>query len=1282
MATATPDTTGRDDPLAVAVWRDDGEPDTKSERYLARRLAAATADFKGVALTTFVLAAGVAAMLWLACGVVTEHWMVPGGLPRWARWAWLAVGLAALVAATIRWIVPLLRYRVNLVYAARAIERDNPDLHNDLVNAVLVKARPDAAPPRVARSIERRAAKRLAEVPAEGVIDRTAAVRLAYALAALVTLACVYELAAPKSLMMTAARLAAPWSSLAAPARVRIDPPRLAWRMPGEEPPPGGGADEARSVYVSGGTATLVRGRQLVVAAAIRGLRRGERALLLVTPLREDGGVDAGAAPWQAEMTPNATAGGHVATLPDQARGLDRSLELVIAAGDARSERLRVAVVDEPALLVRRVTYEYPAYTRLPAETVAWQGDLRAVEGTKVTLEAESNQPLEAAWIDLDCEGKRDVRLRVGASDLARATGGLVLRLNRDRSGPEHASYRLLFQPRGATAAHREQVIAEKMEHRIEVQADLAPEVAIESPTEATLQVPPGAVVPIGVRAVDPDFGLARVGIEARLQGGATAPETVIFRGDHQGPWRGVGRLDLGKLAAGPGSVVEYRAVAADNRPETPNAARTEWKTLHIDASAPPPPQPPAAPNKQSGDRQDGAGGSGEPQAGQGGGEKGAAGEKQAGGGEGGAGSQADGGKGERGEKGGKGSDGGKSGASDPQSGGREGNESQKGNAANDAGSGAKPKQDPNQGDGEQGEPQQGGQQGAADGSQSKDGSQGRAGNQPGSQQRPGAQDGAGNQQNGGGGQGGANAGAQAGGQQQGGKQAGGTAGTQGERKPSGDTSGDGAGNQAGKGSQAGGREGQAGTQGGGTGAGKQAGKSPPQNTVAADGTNDGEAMERILEHRNRDQGGDASQDGGGAGQQRPSQLGEQSGQPGQPGQKGAGQGQQSGQPSPQGGSQPGQGGEAGAAGEQSAGSGGQQGQGEGREGQAQQGQGQQGQGEGREGQGQQGQGEGREGQAQQGQGQQGQGQQGQGQQGQGQQGQGQQGQGQQGQGQQGQGQQGQGQQGQGQQGQGQQGQGQQGQGQQGQGQQGQGQQGQGEGREGQAQQGQGQQGQGQQGQGQQGQGQQGQGQQGQGQQGQGQQGQGQQGQGEGREGQAQQGAGQQGEAAGAAGEESVQPGAGQAAPGSQVGQGGQAAGGQGGGGAAGANRVDRETEWGEQDLANARNAADLAVEHLRDSIAAGRTDVLDSIGWTPEQARAFLDRWEAMKRMAGSPDPRRRGEFEKTLRSLGLRPGGARSSRDVPADVKGGQAEGRRSRPPAGYREQLKAYLQGTGGE
>jgi hypothetical protein len=113
--------------------------------------------------------------------------------------------------------------------------------------------------------------------------------------------------------------------------------------------------------------------------------------------------------------------------------------------------------------------------------------------------------------------------------------------------------------------------------------------------------------------------------------------------------------------------------------------------------------------------------------------------------------------------------------------------------------------------------------------------------------------------------------------------------------------------------------------------------------------------------------------------------------------------------------------------------------------------------------------------------------------------------------------------------------------------------------------------------------------------------------------------------------------------------------------------------------LAHARNAADLAIEHLRKDVDAGRSEVLDQLGWTREQARAFLDRWESMRRMAESDDPRRRGEFKRALRSLGLRPNRVRTTRDVPADVKGGQAEGRRTRPPSEYREQFKAFTQGT---
>ncbi|MEI6036658.1 MAG: hypothetical protein WCQ91_01885, partial [Planctomycetota bacterium] len=612
---------GLGDALAVGSWNSGGATESKSDRYLAKRLAAASADYKGVALTTFLLGVSVGLAVWLAFGIFIEHWLVIGGLPRPVRWAWLGIGLIAFAASVVRWVVPLLRYRVNLVYAARAIEQEHPDLHNDLVNTVLVKAHPEGSAAIVVRSMERRAARSLSSLPTEAVIDRTTALRLAYMLAVLVGLACIYEVAAPKSLLISAARLLAPWVGWAAPSRVRIESPQLFWRMPSEDANANARNDDDRQrhrLVVESGVATLVRGRQLVVASEIRGLQRDERVIISVTPLAaagEAGGAAAPTATWQVEMLQGVSAAitpkAFTAMVPDLTRGLETSVEIVIAAGDARSERVRIAVVDSPSLLVREVRYDYPPYTGRQSEAVAWQGDMRAIEGTQVTIVGESNQPLEAAWIDFDCDEKRDLKFKLSASDLARASVSFALHMNADRTASEHASYRLVFQPRGIVSAGREQVITELMEHRIEVVADMPPEVSIEEPRESVVRVPPGAPVTVRVRAMDPDFALSRVGIETRLQGGATQPAIVLFEStqdgkEKHGPFRISAQIVPEKLGATAGGVLEYRAVAVDTRPKHPNVSFTPWQSLTIDALAPP--RQPETPSPQS----DGRGQSGD----------------------------------------------------------------------------------------------------------------------------------------------------------------------------------------------------------------------------------------------------------------------------------------------------------------------------------------------------------------------------------------------------------------------------------------------------------------------------------------------------------------------------------------------------------------------------------------------------------------------------------------------------------------------------------------------
>ena len=1104
--------------LVVGGWTAD-EEQSNSDRYLARRLEAAGADFKGVALTNFLLAAAVAAAIWLALGVLAEHWIVPGGLPRVVRWGWLAAGGLALVGAAVRWLLPLVRYRVNLVYAARAIEREHPELHNDLVNTVLVKAHPEGSTAVVVRSLEKRAAKRLADVPTDGVIDRTLAVRLAMLLAALVGLACLYELVAPKSLLVSAVRLVAPWAGIAAPSRVRVDPPRLHWRMPGAgvvDPQFFGAGPEAQEVMVDRGSATLVRGRQVVLAAAVRGLRGGEQPVVHVVPVKDDGSHDPSGTPWRIDMVRGAGEGeaarSFTAFLPDAVRGLENSIELTIAAGDARSAPVRLIVVDAPSLLVREARYDFPAYIARAPETVAWQGDLKAPEETQVTLIAECNQPIDAAWIDFACDGHRDLKMKVGASDLTRASVTFPLRMNADRTAPEHATYRLLFQPRGANQGEPEAIVTEPMEHRIEVVADLTPEVTIESPTDSPLAVPRDAPVPVRVRALDPDHGLSRVVIETRIDGGRAVPPMPLLEVAKQGPFKGTARLVPFNLGAEAGSVLQYRAVATDNRPQQPNVSVTPWQELKIDEKAPPQPDEPepdlpndskkGRPGEDRSDKSDRADDGGDAE--QDGGAQPEDGREQ-----------------DRQDRQGDGGDGAEDGAGQrrPDDGGRD-----------DGASGDQDQQHPNQNQdprqrsapadrkrpdrqrsddgsnppppGEQGQPgaSGGGDEQQGDGKQQRPGNdQSPKGSKPGKNGSP--QQGAD----------GGDSGDQQGSGQKPGSQQKGSEGK--ERAQAGDDEGQGEGQQ-----REGGEKPQPGAKPSPSGG---AGQKRQNDAVAADGTNDGEAMDRILEHQRRES------ERGEAGETVKRQPKE--GKQGE-GQKGEGQ------------------------------------QGEGQQGEGQQGEGQKGEGEGSGGEGQQGEG--------------------------------------------------------------------------------------GEKPGGKAK--------------------------------------------PGSDppqpgpksppGNAQAGGAEEGDQEGGGGADPQQPADGQ--PGSSASPTGSGGWSNGDGPAPDqAPRRDgeapkTEAEWGDQDTAHARNAADLAVRALKDDLDKGRTELLDELGWTRDQARAFLQRWEAMRSLEKSNDPVKRSEFDRAVRSLGLRAEGARSSRDVPADLKGGQAEGRRSRPPSEYREQFKAYTQGTTGE
>ena len=80
--------------------------------------------------------------------------------------------------------------------------------------------------------------------------------------------------------------------------------------------------------------------------------------------------------------------------LPSEQGGLQQSVTYRIQAGDAVSPTYRIEVSPAPHITVQRLEYEFPAYTKRPRQSDEGQGDIKALEGTRVTIRAKANQPI------------------------------------------------------------------------------------------------------------------------------------------------------------------------------------------------------------------------------------------------------------------------------------------------------------------------------------------------------------------------------------------------------------------------------------------------------------------------------------------------------------------------------------------------------------------------------------------------------------------------------------------------------------------------------------------------------------------------------------------------------------------------------------------------------------------------------------------------------------------------------------------------------------------------
>lgn len=503
-------------------------------------------------LTGFLaLVAGLLGYLLLAA--VADHWLVSGGFGFRSRLV-LFLGLVGGAGwYCFRFLFPPLIYQVNPIYAASTLEQARPSLKNGLINLLLLRREGKAEhenplSARVIEGLQTTTASEVAQIPAEVAVDRVHLIRRGYVLVGLLALSAIYLVFSPKNPMPSFGRVLWPWARIPAPSRVQIE-------------------------QIEPGDATVFQGRTVTVSAVVEGLRPNEDVLLRYST--EDGQLIDQAVP----MSPGQGLGRYECQFPPSKAGLQQSIRYHLTAGDCVTFDYSLQLEIPPTIVVDSVQYTYPPYTGLGERTVTDGADVRAIEGTRITLEASANREILWAGIELDGQANRRIRMR---TDGRNARGQFNLTMGEGGETTQRW-YQIRFAE-SETGEGRENL--DPVRHRIEVFADLAPKVRLINAPADNATVPLDGMAELKIEASDPDFALSRVAFLAERDGRPLAIPLLLDRTDrgrgYEGPFQATYRFEPAKLGLRVGDEVEYRAVAEDNREPERNRSETEARWLKI----------------------------------------------------------------------------------------------------------------------------------------------------------------------------------------------------------------------------------------------------------------------------------------------------------------------------------------------------------------------------------------------------------------------------------------------------------------------------------------------------------------------------------------------------------------------------------------------------------------------------------------------------------------------------------------------------------------------------
>ncbi len=508
------------------------------DEFIERHLASTGRHVKVTDTARAWIAFAIFALAYFFAVAVVDAWLVSGGLGSTGRWIVAGLFLVAMAVFLYRQALPLLLRRIHPLYAAQTIESHQPSLKNALLNALFLREQGAPVPRQVYQLVEEQAAVSLTRVVPGSSVDRTPLIRLGYVLLAVVVVWCVYQVASPRNPWRTLARVAAPWADIPAPTRVRI-------------------------LEVEPGDTQALRGERIPVRVRVDGATDQDTVQVVYTSA--DGQYVRQEAPLFRQLENS----WYACEFPPEESGLQDDVTYYLQAGDARTGNFNIEVLVAPTITVDNLRLQPPAYTGLPSRALPSQGDLRALEGTRVELEALANQPIAQAWLEREGLGKLEMTF-----EQRQAQTEFTLRLpTGNKAEPFAGTYTLRFRnsegeinPRPATYA-------------LEVIPDYPPSTEFLAPLGKEHEVPHNRSLDLELRAWDPDFALTKIAL--RISVAEEERESVLLLQEpREGTYLRTWSLVPAEVGLAPGDEAEVWLTAWDNREPRTNENDSDRRLL------------------------------------------------------------------------------------------------------------------------------------------------------------------------------------------------------------------------------------------------------------------------------------------------------------------------------------------------------------------------------------------------------------------------------------------------------------------------------------------------------------------------------------------------------------------------------------------------------------------------------------------------------------------------------------------------------------------------------